>query len=47
MPTAHPTLTMAAEGTPQNIGLRKAGYEVLCGQKNADPTYKSMLYLLN
>jgi hypothetical protein len=36
LPTAHPTLTMAPEGTPQNVYLMKEGTGIR-GHKNADP----------
>jgi hypothetical protein len=41
VPTAHPTLTVACEGTHQNFALQKGGTEQYVGTKNADPICKS------
>jgi hypothetical protein len=35
--TANPTLTMACEGTQQNLTLRKWGTEQYVATKNVDP----------
>jgi hypothetical protein len=45
LPTAHPTLTMAPEGTPQNFASRKGGTKQYVA-KNADPVCKFKVTLI-
>jgi hypothetical protein len=40
LPTAHPTLTVAREGTPQNSALRKGGTKQYVATKNANHACK-------
>jgi hypothetical protein len=44
LPTAHPTLTMAHEGTPQNLALRKGVTKQYVTTKNADPICKAVKF---
>jgi hypothetical protein len=43
--TANPALTMALEGTPQNLALRKGGKKQYVATKNADPICKPLSYI--
>jgi hypothetical protein len=45
LPTGHPTLTMAHEGTPRNFTLRKGGKKQYVGTENANPICKSLSYI--
>jgi hypothetical protein len=42
---AHPMLTMAHEGTPQNFALWKRGTKQYVATKNADPICKALSYI--
>jgi hypothetical protein len=42
---AHPTSTMAHEGTPQNFPLQKGGTKQYIATINASPTCKSFSYI--
>jgi poly(3-hydroxybutyrate) depolymerase len=42
---AHPTLTMAREGTPQNFALQKGGTKQYVATRNANPICKSLSYI--
>jgi hypothetical protein len=42
LPTAHPTITMPHEGTPQNFALRKVGTKQYVATRNADNIRKSL-----
>jgi hypothetical protein len=42
---AHPTLTTAPEGTPQNLALQKGGTKQYVATKNEDPITKHLSYI--
>jgi hypothetical protein len=45
LPTAHPTLTMDRESTPQNFALQKGGTKQYADTRNADPICKALRYI--
>jgi len=45
LPTAHPTLTVTREGTPQNFALRLGGTKQYVTTKNAYPMFKPLSHI--